>query len=750
MKNNKFFSPSLMWEGIKQTKMVGICFVIFSILASCGYPFLRLISYNSMNSEGLKAQPNITINLETFLLPIFLIQFIMPMVLIFMMFGFLNKRKASDFYHSIPLNRTCVYITYTVVSLLWSLVTILASTFLSYTIYACTQKTIINSEFIWTTIISSFILAMLVSSIALIAKGLSGTTFSNIIIFIIVMFLPRIIILLYTIAVNMSVKIADISFASFSDIYNNIVFAPFYSMNVYNDLNTPVSSARTLWYSLILAVIYFISAFVIHKFRNSESAGKSASYKAVQPVVRILLGAIPLLLISVTFASGSEVVPEFWLIGIVVSLLLYFLYELITTKSAKKLVAAIPFYLIAILANAMFVSVCIGQRNFVLNDIPEVSEISSVSVISNYYTNDSSYSDDSYSYYRYKTQDVKIDDKELIKVLQSSLVESVQKVKDKKNLNGKNIESCKVVYHCTSGRDIERTVYVDDAKYGNGNDSVVVSYLMKNEDYLNAVTSLPTDNEIKSISLFGRDFTDEECKELWKIYKDEYNAASIEAKDKLTYRGDASYDIGRLLTNFEISGYVGTNSFSVQYGINSELTPKTYNKYMNMYMSKLVKNGIVDKILDSSKNGDMFNLEFRDISSDSYNMFSLQYCKENIETEDLLMESFVHGSLERYNVTYGSNDIDEKTMSELRKIPEIIANAISDKVDISKGNIIECYATIDSGLEYYYDEDGNVNGYSNGGTSEVIYVNISDEQYDEINNILKKCCKSSPFEDSTN
>ena len=213
---------------------------------------------------------------------------------------------------------------------------------------------------------------------------------------------------------------------------------------------------------------------------------------------------------------------------------------------------------------------------------------------------------------------------------------------------------------------------------------------------------------------------------------------------------DSAYNTGRLLTNFQISGYVGTNSFFVEYSINSELTPKTYNKYINMYMSKLVKNGIVDKILDSSRNGDIFNLEFNDISSNSYNVFSLQYCKENIEAEDLFMESFVYGSLERYNVTYGSNDIDEKAMSELRKIPEIIANAISDNVDPSKGNMIECYATIDSDLEYYYDEDGNVNGYSNGGTSEVIYVNISDEQYDEINNILKKCCKSTPFEDSKN
>ena len=128
MKRNKFFSPALMLEGIKQTRVVGICFAVISVLASCGYPLLRLISYASMDYDTLKAQPYFTVDIATFSMPIFLMQYIMPIVMIFLLFNFMNIRKASDFYHSIPLSKTCVYLTYTVTALIWSIVTVVVST----------------------------------------------------------------------------------------------------------------------------------------------------------------------------------------------------------------------------------------------------------------------------------------------------------------------------------------------------------------------------------------------------------------------------------------------------------------------------------------------------------------------------------------------------------------------------------------------------------------------------------------------
>ena len=247
-------------------------------------------------------------------------------------------------------------------------------------------------------------------------------------------------------------------------------------------------NASTQWYSLILAIIYFVIGFFIHKFRKSESAGKSAAYKGVQPVVRILIGSIPLLLISFSLACGLKVYTEFWLIGILVSLLAYFLYELITTKSAKKLLISIPFYLIAILANAIFIIACVSERNFILNDIPEPSEISSVSIL---YDNDylnTVYIND--NYYKYKTENIKFDDKELIKCMQSSLVENVEQVK-KDNLNkffDGNYLLYDVIFHCSSGRDIKRRVYVNVGKSNENNDLLKISCRCNNGNSQNLLT----------------------------------------------------------------------------------------------------------------------------------------------------------------------------------------------------------------------------------------------------------------------
>lgn len=745
MKRNKVFSFALMIEGIKQTKVIGICFAIISILVSCSYPLLRLISYASMDYEMLKAQPDFTIGFGTFSMTIFVIQYIMPIIMVFLLFSFMNKRNASDFYHSIPLSKTCVYFTYTAAALIWSIVTVVVSTLLSYTIYALSLKTVINASFILPTIISSIILAMLITSIALIAKGLSGTYFTNIIITIMIMFLPRIIILLYATAVNTAVKITDVSFMSLTDIYNNIIFAPFVSI----DRTLPLLDSMTLWYSAILAVIYFVIAFVIHKFRKSESAGKSAAYKGVQPVVRIILGSIPLLLISYNFACGLDVIIEFWLIGIVVSLLAYFLYELITTRSAKKLLTAMPFYLIAILANAIFIVACIGERNFILNDIPQASDISSVSLSTSYYYENNWYED---NYYKYKTENIKFDDKELIEILQASLVDTVEKVKENNldRLNNDNYISYNVIIHCSSGRDIKRTICVNMNKYkdiNNPSSSILDSYILKNQEYMNAVYSLPTDKEIRSVSIDTSNdyFSQNELNELWKTYKEEYNAASNKEKDILNYRNDNENGITEIADIF-VTGYVGINDFSQHYLIDIDITPKTYSKVIKKIMSNHIENNIADKVKKNVDNAECFRMDFLDLK-DSDNYFYLQYFNDNVELKFMTNPS-VYGALKRYDVIYDDSSIDEKYTPELRKVANIIINAMSADVSIEKGNLIRCILTTDVDFEYSYDD--GINGYYDNSISELFYVNITDEQYDEINSILNKCSKHTKYTEAEN
>lgn len=737
MKRNKIFSLSLMLEGIKQTKFIGIFLAIFSLSPSCGNPLLRLMSYNSMNYDTMTAQPDFIISFEGFLLPILTVQYLVPIVMIYVLFDFMNKRKALDFYHSIPLSRSCVYLTYTAVALMWNLVIILASTFLSYTIYSCCPKTVISSDFIWPTIISSFILAMLVSSIILVAKGLSGTTFSNIIISIIIMFLPRITILLFTMSVNSAVQIADVSFMSFADIKNNIIFAPFIYSHTNEGAVWLINNAGTLWYSAILAIIYFALGFVLHRFRKSETAGKSSSYKAVQIVVRTLLGAIPLLLISVCFASRGDVIPEFWVIGIASSLLIYFLYEIITTKSAKKLLVAIPFYAISVAINVIFVLACFVTVQSVINDIPQISDISSVSIEDNV----DMYINNGDNYYQYKFQDIKFDDKELIKILHSSLVDSVQKVKENKRLSANNdyTEEYTVVYHCKSGRDIKRTVYVNNIKYSDNKEtSAVMSLLKKNQVYLDALTSLPTDKEVRTIVTDLDDvmeITQDGKSDVWEMYKIEYNAASIE--NKCSLNGQSSpFDFSEAIPAITVYGYIGVDNFTQHYWIIPEITPKTFSKLINSYMGSLIEDDIVNKI-SKSINGDYFMLNFVDMKNPD-NYFDMQYYNGTKDKD--LMKPYVYGALERYSL---HNEIDTKYIPELIKIANIIVDSISDNVDINNGNLIKCSVSSDAEVEYIYDDD--MVSYSNNEASKVIYINITDEQYDEINSILKKVCNHTKY-----
>ncbi len=67
--------------------------------------------------------------------------------------------------------------------------------------------------------------------------------------------------------------------------------------------------------------------------------------------------------ISFALASKENVSVVAWIICIVLSLLFYFIYELVTTRSAKKLVVAIPMYLVVILFNVLFVSLRFGVSN---------------------------------------------------------------------------------------------------------------------------------------------------------------------------------------------------------------------------------------------------------------------------------------------------------------------------------------------------------------------------------------------------
>ena len=218
----------------------------------------------------------------------------------------------------------------------------------------------------------------------------------------------------------------------------------------------------------------------------------------------------------------------------------------------------------------------------------------------------------------------------------------------------------------------------------------------------------------------------------------------------LSYRDNDIYNNYNIdnTTSIVTIGYVGMNSFSQHYLIDAKITPKTYNKYLDKTMSKLIKDNIVDTVKKNESSAEYFRLDFSDLKNKD-NYFTLEYYNDNVGDEDLMMNPSVDGTLKRYNVNYSDSGIDKKYISDLRKISNIIINAISEDVDVEKDNLIQCSLSTNVNLEYSYDGD-RISGYSMNSQSQTVYVNITDEQYDEINRILSKCSNHTNYVEPEN
>ena len=72
----------------------------------------------------------------------------------------------------------------------------------------------------------------------------------------------------------------------------------------------------------------------------------------------------------------------------------------------------------------------------------------------------------------------------------------------------------------------------------------------------------------------------------------------------LSYRDNDIYNNYNIdnTTSIVTIGYVGMNSFSQHYLIDAKITPKTYNKYLDKTMSKLIQDNIVDTVKKNESN----------------------------------------------------------------------------------------------------------------------------------------------------
>ncbi|MCQ2424751.1 MAG: hypothetical protein MJ070_01270 [Lachnospiraceae bacterium] len=612
------FDFRLFLEGMRQLRTFAIVILIILSLEAILVPVSNAIDYatsRSFQDEWVTPTENNDVKRTTtpfeFHPLVVGVYLLAAPIMTLMLFSFLNKRNTSDFYHSVPYTRVCLYFSYFAAIMAWIVILAFGSTLLSLV-----AQWILGDFFIPLTA-NYFMLALTVSvcslyvaAVTLLAMTVTGTAFSNVVIALLIMFAPTILFTILTDAVSSFLPIVpDGKILEYVTTSNNIVTATIVSMFTsvigFNSPEAIFYSWKALLYTGVIGVLALVLGVVLFCFRKSETATQSAPNRKVQAVFRIALTAVfcSLILSSIfnDLMRGYGLDDFGYVIFFIVALVLYCLYELISTKKWKNVLKALPGYLIVLaLCGVMLGGMYLVYQNQI-NFVPDANDVRSVSVCpeSNNYGGLITLEE----YYTNQSDEIKITDPEIIKIVTEALKENVDVLKANNNgtiyqqyqrnsyyqyftsiidkyYEERSSDYTQYVFRFRTGTTTKtRRIYVNTEKA-----EMVVSALAENENYKKLYSNLPDAVYVYTSSRFDESLTDEELMKVYDIMKFEIASADFNEwcsyikSHNYLYRGRSFNVIARVRSGF--------NTYDVEIPVEKQFMPQAYGKLMSLISEK--------------------------------------------------------------------------------------------------------------------------------------------------------------------
>ncbi len=476
-KQNRLFSGALYREGLRQIRLISIlAFVIFELEAILN-PLGQFIGIQSHIADGYIPSVETLDFLSVH--PLLITTFcVLAPLLTLTLFHFLNKRSTSDFYHSIPHTRVSLFFSFAAAILTWILGIMVVTTATAVGLFALMpQFFALNLTGILAAFFNLFAASCLVVASITIAMAVTGTTFTNIVVSCLILFLPRLLLTGLAVLIGQLLPIihADDLFGNSFNVVTQAVFGTLLGSD-----SGLVSSTAGGLYTLGLALVYFLLAAWLFHRRKSEAAGQAAQGRGLQLVFRLAI-SLPVCLFPCAFVLMAALertyfgVEELFLCFVLwlVAVLIYFLYELISTRRWKNLVRAVPGLGILALLNVAAIFTVMGVYHAVLNVDPDVDDIQSVQILS-----------DSNDYFAQKTNDICCDDPVIRQVVADALHQSIADIRANQFSTDAR-EAQRVSIHL-KGRTINRRLYLTAEQR-----QTIVERLSLNEDYKKALLELP-------------------------------------------------------------------------------------------------------------------------------------------------------------------------------------------------------------------------------------------------------------------
>ena len=361
---NKWFDIGMYWQGLRRLRVVGMALAILCISICVLVPATRWSNgpsymnnyavdvyldgeevvledltnweeeaYYRQNGADLREYD---LQIETIrdgalIVPVTVLSYVAPFWVL-AMFDFLNKRKESDFYHAIPLRRSCVYTSLMAALLTWIFGIFIVSALSAALVWALCPFVTFSFSGLLTQLLYACLNAALLSSFASVAVSLTGTSATSFVTTLLVCGSWRFVLGVAYVCLNDMLHIMN------PETFLGGYLHPNWILSIAM-VSGEVRAAK-IWYAVIVTLLMFALGGVLYVKRKSELAERSVPGRWVHILLRSLI-TLPLALL-LTYMLLCDAEFSIFLILFVGTLLVFYLYELLTTKSARRMVKATP------------------------------------------------------------------------------------------------------------------------------------------------------------------------------------------------------------------------------------------------------------------------------------------------------------------------------------------------------------------------------------------------------------------------
>ncbi len=468
-------------------------FSVFEYVSQYNWYMSELEMADGIKHDALLPPEPIIVNFSQIFMALPVTALAATPIMVLLAFSVFNRRDSSDFYHALPYTRICFFIS-TVAAVFTYVATIsiicgavgLAGYGLLPNVFTIVTDGALDLLF------SYLALFMLTAGATALAMSATGTILSNISVTLLILFLPRFIIAVMTMWVsnNSSFLVFNELGISFLSNNINILFGSVVNLFFYGEPMNLANNAVADLYTFVLGLLYLIAALFVFRARKSETATCPAPGRAIQHIIRIMLSMVVGIFATMMLVDGEVAI---FVILFLLTAVVYFAYELITTRRWKNCLRALPFFgvVVGLCATCLAVVLCIPALASLYT--PEPEEIDSVRFINS--------SGRHNSWYGIEAQKLDITDENIIEKI-SDGIEDNMKVFHKEGYLGE--------YHYNE--TIDDTAYSEPVSYGvsqvvaikhgiftkyrkvyftSDDYNSILSDLEKNEKYMEACKILP-------------------------------------------------------------------------------------------------------------------------------------------------------------------------------------------------------------------------------------------------------------------